>query len=154
MVKAVGRLSRVVLDTSVLVRGILSSRGPSGQILDSFFAGGFDLVLSLSILTEVESVFRRRHIQARSSFVWEDSRDLLVALLEASHVASGAYQVDFVRTDAKDNHIVSTALEGGADYIVTEDARDLLSLKVIKVHGFSPIQVVDAKAFLRRLRQP
>ena len=154
MVKAVGRLSRAVLDTSVLVRGILSSHGPSGQILDSFFAGAFDLVLSLSILTEVESVFRRRHILARPSFDWEDSRDLLVALLEASHVASGAYQVDFVRTDAKDNHIVSTALEGGADYIVTEDARDLLSLKVIKVHGFSPIQVVDAKAFLRRLRQP
>ena len=154
MVKAVGRLSRAVLDTSVLVRGILSSRGPSGQILDSFFAGAFDLVLSLSILTEAESVFRRRHIQARPSFVWEDSRDLLVALLEAAHVASGSYQVDLVPTDAKDNHIGSTALEGGADYIVTEDARDLLSLKVIKVHGFSPIQVVDAKAFLRCLRQP
>ncbi len=119
MVKAVGRLSRAVLDTSVLVRGILSSRGPSGQILNSFFAGAFDLVLSLSILTEVESVFRRRRILARPSFVWENS-----------------------------------ALEGRADYIVTEDARDLLSLKVIKVHGFSPIQVVDAKAFLRCLRQP
>jgi len=57
-----------------------------------------------------------------------------------------------VRTDPKDNHIVATALEGGAEYIVTEDARDLLSLKVIKVHGFPPIQVVDAKGFVRHLR--
>ena len=41
-----------------------------------------------------------------------------------------------------------TALDGGADYIVTEDARDLLSLKVIKVRGFPPIQAVDASSFV------
>jgi putative PIN family toxin of toxin-antitoxin system len=149
--KAATRLPKAVLDTSVLVRGILISRGPSGQILDRFFDGAFDLVLSLSILTEVESVFRRHHIRARPSFNWEDTRELLVALLEAAEVSSGRYQVDMVPTDARDNHIVSTALEGGADYIVTEDARDLLSLKVIKVRGFSPIQVVDASSFVRQL---
>jgi len=117
--------------------------------LDCFFAGEFDLVLSLSILTEVEGVLRRQHIRARPSFSWEDSRDVLVALLESAHVAGGAYQLDLVRTDPKDNHIVAAALKGGAEYIVTEDARDLLSLKVIKVHGFPPIQVVDAKGVPR-----
>ncbi len=61
--------------------------------------------------------------------------------------------MDLVATDAKDNHIVSTALEGGANTIVTEDARDLLSLKVVKIRGFPPIQVVDAKAFAQRLRR-
>jgi len=149
--KVATRLPKAVLDTSVLVRGILSSRGPSGQILDSFFAGAFDLVLSLSILTEVESVFGRRHIRARPSFNWEDTRELLVALLEAAEVSTGRYQVNMVPTDVRDNHIISTALEGGADYIVTEDARDLLSLKVIKVRGFPPIQVVDASSFVRQL---
>jgi putative PIN family toxin of toxin-antitoxin system len=143
---------RVVLDTSVLVRGILSSRGPSGYILDQFLAGTFDLVVSLSIVAEVESVLRRRHIRARPSFDAEDSHDLLVALVEAAHVASGGYHINVVPTDAKDNHIVATALEGGADTIVTEDARDLLSLKVIKVRGFAPIQVVDARAFAGQLR--
>lgn len=118
-----------------------------------FFDGAFDLVGSLSIFAEVESVFRRGHIQARPSFVWEDSRNLLVALLEAAHIAGGTFEIDFVPTDAKDNHIVSAALEGGADYIVTEDARDLLSLKVVRVRGFAPIQVLDAKAFLRQLGQ-
>lgn len=105
-------IRRVVLDTSVLVRGVLSSRGPSGYILESFLAGAFDLVLSLSIIAEVESVLRRRHIRARPSFNADDSHDLLVALVEASHIASGAYHVDLVPTDTKDNHIVSTAREG------------------------------------------
>jgi len=153
VVEAAPSVPKVVLDTSVLVRGILSSRGPSGYILDNFFGGAFDLVLSLSIIAEVESVLRRRHIRARPSFNTEDSHDLLVALIEASRVASGTYHVDMVPTDAKDNQIVSTALEGGAGTIVTEDAHDLLSLKVIKVRGFSPVQVVDAKAFARQLRQ-
>ena len=114
---------RAVLDTSVLVRGILSSRGPSGYILESFLDGAFELVLSLSIIAEAESVLNRRHIRARPSFSAEDSHDLLVAL------------------------------EGGAGTIVTEDARDLLSLKVIKIRGFPPVQIVDAKAFARQLRQ-
>lgn len=61
--------------------------------------------------------------------------------------------LNLVSTDSKDNHIVSTALEGGAGSIITEDARDLLSLKVIKIRGFPPVQVVDAKAFARPLRQ-
>ena len=106
MAEAAASAPRVVLDTSVLVRGILSSRGPSGYILDSFFGGAFDLVLSLSIIAEVESVLRRRHIRARPAFNTEDSHDLLVALIEASHIASGTYHVDSVPTDTKDNHIV------------------------------------------------
>ena len=153
MAAAARDVPKVVLDTSVLVRGILSGRGPSGYILDQFLAGSFDLVVSLSIVAEVESVLRRPHIRARPSFDAGDSHDLLVALIEAAHVASGRYHVDVVPTDAKDNHIVATALEGGADTIVTEDARDLLSLKVIRIRGFPPVQVDDAKAFARRLRE-
>ena len=153
MAEPAASIPRVVLDTSVLVRGILSSRGPSGYILESFLDGAFDLVLSLSIIAEVESVLRRRHIRARPSFNAEDSHEILAALVEASHIASGTYHVDLVPTDTKDNHIVSTALEGGADTIVTEDGRDLLSLKVIKIRGLPPVQVVEAKAFARQLRQ-
>jgi len=52
-------------------------------------------------LAEVESVLRRRHIRARPSFNTGDSHDLLVALIEASHIASGTYHVDLVPTDTK-----------------------------------------------------
>lgn len=68
MAAAARDIPKVVLDTSVLVRGILSSRGPSGYILDQFLAGSFDLVVSLSIVAEVEGVLHRRHIRSRPSF--------------------------------------------------------------------------------------
>jgi hypothetical protein len=64
-------------------------------------------------VAEVESVLRRRHIRARPFFDAEDSHDLLVALVEAAHIVSGRYHIDVVPTDAKDTHIVATALEGG-----------------------------------------
>jgi putative PIN family toxin of toxin-antitoxin system len=146
-----GRLPKAILDTSVLIRGILSSRGPSGQVLDAFFEGAFDVVLSLSIVGEVENVLRRRHIRSRPSFSAEETQELVVALIGGAEMASGTHQFDVVSTDPKDNHIVSTALEAGADYIVTEDERDLLSLKVVKVRSFPAIQVVDAEMFLRKL---
>jgi predicted nucleic acid-binding protein len=85
---AAARSFRVVLDTSVLVRGILSSRGPSGYILESFLDEAFDLVLSLSIIAEAESVLRRRHIRARPSFNAEDSHDLLAALVRKTIAAA------------------------------------------------------------------
>jgi len=126
-----------VLEHKRPVRGILSSRGPSGYILESFLGRGLRSGPFASIIAESKAFFADATFRARPSFNAEDSHEIFAALVEASHIASGTYHVDLVPTDTKDNHIVSTALEGGADTIVTEDARDLLSLKVIKIRGFS-----------------
>ncbi len=67
-------------------------------------------------------------------------------------VAPGRYQhLDKVPTDVKDNMVVACALEAGAQYIVTDDRRDLLPLKVIRCPGFEPVQIVRPSAFLRLL---
>jgi predicted nucleic acid-binding protein len=47
--------------------------------------------------------------------------------------------------------VVACALEGGADYLVTDDRRDLLPLKVIRMSGYRPVQVVTPRSFLRLL---
>jgi predicted nucleic acid-binding protein len=53
--------------------------------------------------------------------------------------------------DFRDNPVVEAALEVEADTIVSEDG-DLLSLKVVRVSGFRPIQVLAPGPFLRTLR--
>ena len=58
-----------------------------------------------------------------------------------------------VPTDAKDNKVVACALEGEAGYLVTDDRRDLLPLKAVRVGGHRVIQIVAPGAFLRRLGQ-
>lgn len=54
-------------------------------------------------------------------------------------------------TDAKDDPIVACALAGNADHIVTEYRRDLLPLKVIRVAGHKPVQIVATRAFLKNV---
>ena len=67
-------------------------------------------------------------------------------------VVPGNYQeLDKVPTDVKDNSVVCCALESGADFIVTDDRRDLLPLKVIRCSGCQPVQIVSPLAFLRLL---
>jgi hypothetical protein len=46
---------------------------------------------------------------------------------------------------------LACAIEGLADYVVTDDRRDLLPLKVVRLAGHAAIQIVSAAGFLRIL---
>ena len=69
----------------------------------------------------------------------------------AAVVVPGRYQVDLFSTDPKDNPVLACAIEGLADYVVTDDRRDLLPLKVVRLAGHAAIQIVSAAGFLRIL---
>jgi predicted nucleic acid-binding protein len=69
----------------------------------------------------------------------------------AAIVVPGRYHVDLVSTDPKDNPVLACAIEGMADYVVTDDRRDLLPPKVVRLSGHAPIQIVSAGGFLRLL---
>jgi predicted nucleic acid-binding protein len=49
-------LIQVVLDANVLVSGLISRKGPPGQILDAWLAGKFQLFISPQILEEMRRV--------------------------------------------------------------------------------------------------
>jgi putative PIN family toxin of toxin-antitoxin system len=147
-----GHKIRAVLDTSVLVAGILQPAGPSGQVLRAFRRGRFTHVTSSAILDELVDVLARLKIRRATNLSREDIANLRVALQQRAESASGEYKdVDLVRTDPKDNPIVSAALEMQAQYVVTLDASDLLRLKVFLVSGHRPVQVESPTGFLRLL---
>jgi predicted nucleic acid-binding protein len=50
---------RIVLDTSVLVAGLLSAAGPPAWIVEAVLAGELDLALNMAIRQEYEEVLRR-----------------------------------------------------------------------------------------------
>lgn len=126
------KVVKAVLDASTLLRGISSAKGPSGHLLDAFFDGAFDMVLSLDIIMEVEDVLHRGRMPARPPLTDDDRSETVTLLIDTAEMATGTYHLDLVPTDLKDNHVVSAAIETGAQYIVTEDKRDLLSLKVVR----------------------
>jgi putative PIN family toxin of toxin-antitoxin system len=147
-------LIRAVLDTNIYVSALLASKGESGRILDAGFERGiFIPVASPAILDELIDVIARPAIMRRAR------RDM--AQLAAFHrwvernaeVVEGEYQgLDIVPRDAKDNPIAAAALEGQVPYLVSRD-EDLLSLKVLRVPGHQPVQIVGPRAFLRLLKR-
>lgn len=53
---------RVVLDTNVLVSGVLSAHGPPGWIVEAVLVGEHDLVFDAAIRDEYEDVLRRAEL--------------------------------------------------------------------------------------------
>ena len=51
---------QIVLDTNVLVSGLLSATGPPGRIVEAALAGHLQLVFDMAIRREYEDVLRRR----------------------------------------------------------------------------------------------
>ena len=50
---------RIVLDTNVLVSGLLSAAGPPGWIVEAVLTGDLDLALDMAIREEYEEVLKR-----------------------------------------------------------------------------------------------
>lgn len=53
---------RLVIDTNVLVAGILSASGPPGWIVEALLSGEIEPVLDAGIRAEYEDVLRRREL--------------------------------------------------------------------------------------------
>jgi putative PIN family toxin of toxin-antitoxin system len=146
------RKLRAVLDTSVLVAGILQPAGPSGRVLRAFRHGRFTHVTSSAILDEMVDVLAREKILRVMKLSRQDIANLRVGMQQRAETASGEYKdVALVTSDLRDNPIISAALEMQAQYVVTLDASDLLRLKVFLVSGHRPVQIESPTGFLRRL---
>lgn len=105
---------RIVLDTNVLVSGLLSPFGAPGEIVRMVSSGAVTLCVDARILSEYEEVL------ARPRFAFDP--DAVAALLDyiavsGETVASGPLTVRL--SDPDDEPFLETALAGEADCLVT-----------------------------------
>ena len=132
---------RAILDTNIFLSGIHWS-GASNKVLREWFIGSFVSVSSPQINQELFIQLRDFKIQMEIEEIewWED------IVLEKSILVIPKRKVNVVKDDSDDNKFVEAALEGKADYIVTQD-RHLLNIK-----EFESIKMVTPKEFLRILK--
>jgi putative PIN family toxin of toxin-antitoxin system len=133
---------RIVLDTNILVSGIISASGPSARILDAWRDHRFLLVTSVEILEEVRRVLRYPRIADKYHISSTDVRDLMNLLEQEAVVLSNIPEVSVVLEDPDDNKFLACALQAEADFIASGD-RHLLA---IREHGGIP--VVTARALM------
>ena len=140
---------RAVLDTNVVVSGVIKEEGPSGKIRRLLLQERkFVSVTSLEILAEIREVLRREKIRKYHGWTREQV-DIFVAFLYAQSAATeGKLTVSIVSKDPEDNKFLACAQEGKADYLVTGDD-DLLNIK-----SHEGTLIVPPAAFLPVLQSP
>ena len=137
---------RVVLDTNVLVSGVLSRKGAPAQILDAWRERRFLLLSSPALVAEVRLVLNYPHIRKKYPLADEDI-DQIITLLEhdALLLPGDADVAGGVPGDPKDEMVLACALDGQADRIVSGD-HHLLDLGV-----YREIPILSARQFLSQM---
>ena len=102
---------RIVLDTNVLVAGLLSANGPPAWIVEAVLAGELELALDMAIREEYEEVLRRPEFRFGAGHV-ED----LLAAIDQFGVADG---IDYVST-------------GGGAFLEYVEGKTLPAVKVLE----------------------
>lgn len=134
---------RVVLDTNVLLSGLMLPESVPGRIIRAWREARFDLVLSEPLLEEIARALAYPKISVRLK--WDEAtiaRFILLLRFKADIADLRDVKVEAPR-DKDDMHVLSTLIAGKAEYLVTGDA-DLLSLR-------AKYPIIAPAEFARRL---
>jgi putative PIN family toxin of toxin-antitoxin system len=107
-----------VVDTNVLVSGLLNPRGAPGRIVDLIVAGDVSLLVDDRILAEYHEVLRR----GRFGFEAKDV-DALLALIDATAIHVHGTPLAERLPDEDDEPFLEVAIAGEADTLVTGNVR-------------------------------
>lgn len=134
---------RVVVDTSVLVRALITPGGAAGRVLGLLNEGAYVLVYSLVLLEELTDVLGRGWLRGSYGVGDDDISALLRLLVLQGHLVDPVQRVSVCR-DPEDDKVLEAAIAGAADAIVTDD-KDLLTLGF-----FNGIPIIRPAPFLQR----
>ena len=141
---------RVVLDTNVFVSAILAPEMPPARILEIALTGGIRLVISQAILREIRQVFQYAKIQKllkKRRITSPDLEDVVLKILKVAFLTTGQLSLKGICGDPFDDMVISCAVEGEADFIISGD-QDLTSLE-----SYQGIKIVAPAAFLKLIEE-
>jgi putative PIN family toxin of toxin-antitoxin system len=112
------------LDTATLVSAIRSDRGASNRLLVLSLERRFTALVSTPLFFEYEAVMTRdEHLRVAGRTAAEVTGILDALAAVAEPVRLAFHWRPFLR-DANDDMVLETAINGGADAVVTLNARD------------------------------
>ena len=133
---------RALLDANVLISAAIRSSGPPGQIISALLdRDAFELVLSPRIIAEVDEAFKLPKVRKFLSNAHE-AIGWLADLAALASLANDTDRVKGVCRDPDDDAVLSAAVEGRVEVIVTGD-EDLLSLE-----EYEGMAILSPRAFL------
>jgi putative PIN family toxin of toxin-antitoxin system len=137
---------RLVVDTNVLISALLVNASLPAHLVVLWREGCFGLLTSDEQVEEIRRVSRYPKIRARlapavAGRLINELREIAITVVSVPNVDACA--------DPYDNYLLAMAAAGGADFIVTDDKRDLLGMQVYE--GSQILTVRDFLSLNKRL---
>lgn len=134
---------RVVLDTNILISGLLTLASPPRTLLIAWRSGKFRLLTCERQFDEFRRVTRLEKLRERLRP--HEAGRLVNEMRTYAEFRADLPFVD-LSADPDDNYLLALAKVGGADFVVTGDKADLLSLQ-----RFGTTRIVTARQLLDSL---
>ncbi len=138
----------VVIDTNVLVAGLIGGKGPNREVLRLCFDSTLQPFVGNALYLEYSDLLNRKDIQQ---------------LCNKTSITLSQFLDDFASTckpvdawflwrpnlkDEADNHVIELAVAANAEYIVTNNIRDFAHAEL----KHASFEVITPEELLRRIR--
>ena len=140
------KLPRLVVDTNVIISGLISVNGAPAQILQVLRKNKATLLVSDVVIEEYLKVLEYPKFKKYKLLDAEHIRDLSSFFLTLTERVELLVEVKG-SPDPDDNKFLSTAVNGKADFLITGDKADLLSMKEI-----DSIPIISVREALKTLK--
>lgn len=133
---------KIILDTNVVISGLLIPDGPPGKIVDLWVENRLKVVVCQALIKEYFDVLLPPKFKKLGTII--ERQNLLMELLEMENsiFVFPKTRLDIIKSDPEDNRVLECAVEGEVQYIISGDDH-LLALK-----EFQGIVIVSPAAFL------
>lgn len=134
-------MHRVVIDTNVLISGIIQRSGFPFKVVKLWEDEAIVLITSAATIEEAERVLNYPKIRERYKLTGDDINRSVTNLFRYSVIADDPPEINVIKEDPADNKILSTAIAGKADFIISGDAH------LLKLLNFKGIEIVTSRRF-------
>ena len=147
------RVYRATFDTNIFVRTVIQTDNLPNHLISLWREGRFVLVLSQSIINEVQEVLSRPKMRQKYQYTLTKVRNL-VNLLQQARVVEVNTSFELCHRDPTDNIFVDCAILGRVQFLVSTD-NDLIDNSELKQALFEfGVEIVDPPNFLQKIQDP
>lgn len=134
-------MHRVVIDTNVLVSGIIQRSGFPFNVVKLWETGSMVMITSVATIGEAERVLNYPKIKKAYKLTDDEINRVISNLVTYSVFVENLPELNIIEECPEDNNILSTAVAGKADYIISGDTH------LLNLNNFRGIEIVTPKRF-------
>lgn len=133
---------KVTSDVNILVSSMIAPFGTPRSIITAWREGSLELVISNGIINEVAEKLKLPRIKKKYKLTDKQIKSAITTLKYNAQL-SEPQEIQSVTGDPEDDYVLATALQGGAEYLITGD----IPLQNLKV--YRSVKILSPKEFIK-----